>query len=1723
MGGRSDFGGWCKRAELIGKSFSMGMFLLGLVACAGTSSQALRDEPLKAVPAQQSAGPLSLHLAMDRRQGAGSTATRADAALRPNSEAAFAAQPRPVIMGSVQRERAAAREPMRLVPVVAAGAGPAPSVPAGVSARAVEGGEQEAQGGSESSSAPPSPDVFDLPPIDAQTVRVWDLPEETVVPGPVALTNEVGEEFEELLQKRFEGTSVPPSQVQDGEAFETPKSTLLGSENTETAPVNGAPPAFVDFVNSGTGEPPDPDMAAGLSYIVTDYNSFFRIYDKSGVKQGVDYGFTSFWSGLTNCGSASSSVCDPQMVYDDENDRFVFTALAVNGSNSYICLAATQSGDPRGTWNRYEILPAAGNVYDYPHTAVGEDAIFVSTNLFSGGTTYSGTTLLAIQKSSAYAGTAITPRVATLGTGSTGPYTNRPAVRRGYNQGQYPPSGKPHYFFSTNNADNTTIIVQWPQPTFTSSPAQVAGWSDASPGNPVQPADASYISGGVGLDPLGSKVMDAELRWPYAWFTRTGGSGGYDVIRWAEVDLSAATPTTIQSGTYGLTNNHLFLPDCTVDKNNSFAVVMTRASATGPVYVGAYITGHDSAGGSPTPTGQLEALQAEKAGEGVYVGYNQSGRVRWGDYQGCQIDPNGCDIWTVGEFSQSNSNTYKDATYVTKFSFASCTPGATRLATLNKAIYQCHQTVGATITDTGGAPSNAIYHSTSGGPYPAAISGGPTTYTVSTVTTDQLGAVDGDDIWLTFTGSDAASYSSAHSKLSCGINVCVSSVDPLTGGCDNDAYMDQGETLNVFVHMKNNAAYGLPTGFYADLVVDPSYPDSNVTIVNGTAEWAALTSGDDEIPAGKTFQVRYTGAYATFCKVLEHFQVVNIRATDGSWVGGAGCSAGSDKFTELANANDVAPLVAESFDGTTWPPTGWTLSPNITGTATWARVTSGTDPTATPHTGAGMAYFNSYLYTSGAQARLVTPAFSLVGAPSPTVTFWMYHSGTYTYADTIAVQVSTTSATSGFKTVATFTRNVPSTLEWLKHSVDLSAYAGQPTVYVGFLATSAYGLNMYMDDVTVASGTTVCQASACMSAPVLVSNDGDWVFDDSQCNGNGYPDAKESGLLTLYLANTGNDTAYGVQATLSCPACPADVTICKSTATYGDIPYGTGYVYGPGGNGFEIKLPSGITPDADLPFVVTCTTTNSPAYNPVINVIPSPHSLQSLRDGTPTLQPGAGSTTHTWQDGFTTAPGTPGTGGRIPTSGGSPTWASTAWTTVGDVSSSTTQSADGDGSSARLRVSASASTSSMARTFSTSGYDNDMLFYFLLYIPVTNTTFTMAYSPDNGTNWYTIISIPAGAVTTAGWYYFGPYSLYWTIYDGTGTGFGPAAANAILNNSKFNLRFQVVKGAGGNANWYVDGFWIANYKYVNTATTCGGVCNPPDAPGITQILDNNPCAQDGIRVFYDSAIAATSYDLLKDGTPVVLGYVSGTLYNPGDTASHGYVIRANNSYGSTSSASVPFADTATTGTPTIACTPGSCTSSSSVSLTTETGFSNYQWYLNGGIIGGATSSGYSAAVSGNYTVSYKIGACSNTSVTKAVTISGALPKRVPYSVTPTTATTANQGADMTVHWDTGTCTSTDYHIIYGKGENIASLAGSSPVVDGGKCAIGTSGTYGWTGVPDPSSYTSRYLWFLVVGDNGGTTEGSWGLTSAGDERGGTAASAACSMSTKDVSSACGTP
>lgn len=167
-------------------------------------------------------------------------------------------------------------------------------------------------------------------------------------------------------------------------------------------------------------------------------------------------------------------------------------------------------------------------------------------------------------------------------------------------------------------------------------------------------------------------------------------------------------------------------------------------------------------------------------------------------------------------------------------------------------------------------------------------------------------------------------------------------------------------------------------------------------------------------------------------------------------------------FTSTASGGSTT-LFTNGFEAST----GW-AQVDTSGTAgSWTLVTSGTYPTCSKHGGSYMAKFNSYTSASGSATRYYrTSGFAIASSyTTVTLTFWMYHDTGYsTYADKIQPQVSTNGST--WANAGSAINRYDGSTGWKQHTVSLITYKGS-TVYLGFLATSAYGNNEYIDDVLV--------------------------------------------------------------------------------------------------------------------------------------------------------------------------------------------------------------------------------------------------------------------------------------------------------------------------------------------------------------------------------------------------------------------------------------------------------------------------------------------------------------------------------------------------------------------------------------------------------------------------------------------------------------------------------
>lgn len=164
-------------------------------------------------------------------------------------------------------------------------------------------------------------------------------------------------------------------------------------------------------------------------------------------------------------------------------------------------------------------------------------------------------------------------------------------------------------------------------------------------------------------------------------------------------------------------------------------------------------------------------------------------------------------------------------------------------------------------------------------------------------------------------------------------------------------------------------------------------------------------------------------------------------------------------FSFLSEAQIVA---SQNFDASL----GWTAS----STAAWSRRTTGGAPACNTFAGAGMARFYSYNLSAGTTARLTSPAITLTGG-TYRVKFKMFRDNAYAGdADNLQFYINT-SGVAGGTLLGTVNRSrslAPTETEdgWYSYSMDIpGAITG--TRYINILGTSAYGNNIFIDEITI--------------------------------------------------------------------------------------------------------------------------------------------------------------------------------------------------------------------------------------------------------------------------------------------------------------------------------------------------------------------------------------------------------------------------------------------------------------------------------------------------------------------------------------------------------------------------------------------------------------------------------------------------------------------------------
>jgi len=172
-------------------------------------------------------------------------------------------------------------------------------------------------------------------------------------------------------------------------------------------------------------------------------------------------------------------------------------------------------------------------------------------------------------------------------------------------------------------------------------------------------------------------------------------------------------------------------------------------------------------------------------------------------------------------------------------------------------------------------------------------------------------------------------------------------------------------------------------------------------------------------------------------------------------------------------ASLVPPVWSESFDNTTFPPTGW-LNFQESGVGLWTRLTTTSYPSGfAPHSGAGLACFASFNYSTGVTASLISSVFSMTAGPGKFGVWMLRDAGYATNTDKVDFMINTTASSTGATLLGTVNRS--KTLApvetgadgWYYYEFAIPAGFNTATNYIIMKAVSAYGNDIYVDDASV--------------------------------------------------------------------------------------------------------------------------------------------------------------------------------------------------------------------------------------------------------------------------------------------------------------------------------------------------------------------------------------------------------------------------------------------------------------------------------------------------------------------------------------------------------------------------------------------------------------------------------------------------------------------------------
>ena len=399
--------------------------------------------------------------------------------------------------------------------------------------------------------------------------------------------------------------------------------------------------------NTSGVAPPDTDGDVSPDYYMQMVNLSFQIFDKNGTSLYGPALSSTIWNGFTGPWTGTNDG-DPIVIYDQYSGRWLASQFALPyypGGPFYQLIAVSQTGDPRGAWNRYAY--EFTNMPDYPKISVWPDGYYMTVNQFAPNSLmFKGAAVCVLDRAAMISGSPTAQMVFfNLGT-SYGSLL--PADADGQLQ---PVAGSPCYLanLGTNSLHIWNVVTDWN--TLSNSTITLI--------NTLTPQSFSYSGITINqpgtsqtLDPLASRLM---FRLQYRNFgtyevmltnhTVNANGSGQAGVRWYELRRPSGGSWSIyQQGTFApADNNDRWM--ASVAMNGSGDIALGYSVSGTSTYPSIRVAGQSAAASG---SGTLDVAETS-----IIAGsHSQTGVSRWGDYSMMSVDPsNDATFWYTSEYS----------------------------------------------------------------------------------------------------------------------------------------------------------------------------------------------------------------------------------------------------------------------------------------------------------------------------------------------------------------------------------------------------------------------------------------------------------------------------------------------------------------------------------------------------------------------------------------------------------------------------------------------------------------------------------------------------------------------------------------------------------------------------------------------------------------------------------------------------------------------------------------------------------------------------------------------------------------------------------------------------------------------------------------------------------------------------------------------------------------